>query len=98
MGQITQSCPARFAPLGGWVIFNPSLGQQVASIKPSMIWVGVIALVVLAAVLFFVRGNSSRRPPNPSVIVDMDDQPRTEIDFEAGIRANQNALKTKDKP
>lgn len=64
-----------------------------------MVWIAVVLLAVLTAVWWvYMRGNGSRRPANPSVIVDMDDQPRTEIDFEAGIRANQSALKPKDKP
>jgi hypothetical protein len=34
-----------------------------------------------------------KKPSHPSVFVDMDDKPPMEIDFEAGIRANQRTLR-----
>jgi hypothetical protein len=41
------------------------------------------------------------QPYNPSVFVDMDDKPPMEIDFDAGIKANQRILSKnpgKDEP
>ncbi|MDW8425723.1 MAG: hypothetical protein RMK51_07305 [Meiothermus sp.] len=71
-----------------------------------MTWVWGVALLGLlllgVGVYYWGRwGQASPRPSsdtrnsqphNPSVFVDMDDKPPMEIDFEAGIRANQRAL------
>lgn len=57
-----------------------------------MAWVVVGVLLALAAavLLRWALSKPSRLTPgNPSVIVEMDDLPPAEIDFEAGIRANQ---------
>lgn len=66
----------------------------------SLEWaLGVLVLLALVALAFFQLGRLSqgagaaeqprKRPNHPSVFVDMDDRPPMEIDFEAGIRANQ---------
>lgn len=65
---------------------------------PTVILIVVFLLAVVALVLWLevrksrpgLRRPRSRVGQNPSVFVDMDDQPPTEIDFEAGIRANRN--------
>lgn len=72
-----------------------------------MVWVWVVALLGLLVLLGVgVYYLSKRNPPgnhpasdtgnpqpyNPSVFVDMDDKPPMEIDFDAGIKANQRAL------
>lgn len=55
-----------------------------------MQWVALIAFIVVSVLLLRALRKEKPRPPaNPSVIVDMDDQPPTEIDFDAGIRANR---------
>ncbi|GIW33068.1 hypothetical protein [Meiothermus sp.] len=69
------------------------------------VWVGaLLGLLILlgAGVYYLSRRNPSSRhsasdarnsqPYNPSVFVDMDDKPPMEIDFDAGIKANQRAL------
>ncbi len=81
-----------------------------------MFWVWVVALLgllVLVGIGVYLlggRGQSSSRPTpddrssqpyNPSVFVDMDDKPPMEIDFDAGINANQRILSknpSKDEP
>lgn len=81
-----------------------------------MFWVWVVALLGLLALVgigIYLRGrpgqSSSHRtsgehsslPYNPSVFVDMDDKPPMEIDFDAGIKANQRILSknpNKDEP
>jgi hypothetical protein len=66
----------------------------------SLEWaLGVLILLLLVALVSFQLGRLSRptgpagrphqKPSHPSVFVDMDDKPPPEIDFEAGIRANQ---------
>lgn len=72
-----------------------------------MTWVWVVALLGLLVLLGVGVYSLSRRSPsrshsasdtrnskpyNPSVFVDMDDNPPMEIDFDAGIKANQRAL------
>lgn len=72
-----------------------------------MAWVWVVALLGLLMLLgggvyYLSRRNPSSshpasdsrnsQPYNPSVFVDMDDKPPMEIDFDAGIKANQRAL------
>lgn len=59
-----------------------------------MAWIVGIVVIILAilVVLYLLRGNPKSKSYNPSVIVDMDDQPPTEIDFDSGIRANQKTL------
>jgi len=59
-----------------------------------MVWVaGTLLIILLAAIYYLLRNNQKPKHYNPSVIVDMDDQPPTEIDFEAGIKANQKTSK-----
>lgn len=71
----------------------------------SWVWVvallGLLVLVGIAVYYLGRRGQSSphltsdgpgSQPYNPSVFVDMDDKPPMEIDFDAGIKANQRAL------
>ena len=57
----------------------------------AMAWIVGIVIIILAILLvyYLLRGNSKSKVYNPSVIVDMDDQPPAEIDFDAGIKANQ---------
>jgi hypothetical protein len=50
--------------------------------------IGFLLIVVLVLVWLELR-KARPKPHNPSVFVDMEDQPLTEIDFEAGIRANR---------
>ncbi len=72
-----------------------------------MSWVWVVALLgllVLVGIAVYYLGRlgqssphltsdgRSSQPYNPSVFVDMDDKPPMEIDFDAGIKANQRAL------
>ncbi|AWR87357.1 hypothetical protein [Meiothermus taiwanensis] len=68
----------------------------------SLEWaLGVLVLLALVALTSFQLGRLSqrsgapqqprKRPSHPSVFVDMDDRPPMEIDFEAGIRANQSS-------
>ncbi len=71
-----------------------------------MSWVWVVALLGLlvlvgAGVYYLGRlgqqtsptpHDHGSEPYNPSVFVDMDDKPPMEIDFDAGIKANQRAL------
>ncbi|MCX7784194.1 MAG: hypothetical protein N2318_11205 [Meiothermus sp.] len=72
-----------------------------------MTWVWGVALLGLLLLLgvgvyYWSRwGQSSHQPTsdthnsqpyNPSVFVDMDDKPPMEIDFDAGIKANQRTL------
>lgn len=49
--------------------------------------IGFLVMVVLVLVWLELR-KSRPQPHNPSVFVDMEDQPPMEIDFDAGIRAN----------
>lgn len=64
-----------------------------------MTWVALVALLILSVVIvLYLRQGMTKPPANPSVFVDLDDQPPTEIDFDAGIRANQKMIKPKDKP
>ncbi len=63
-----------------------------------MFW--LVLLVLIGAGWFLFRRFLSKSKPketpyNPSVFVDMTDTPQTEIDFEAGIRAN---LKNNNEP
>ncbi|MER3480965.1 MAG: hypothetical protein C4327_10950 [Meiothermus sp.] len=62
-----------------------------------MAWitVGVLLVVIALVIARLARSAASRlsSPTNPSVIVEMDDLPPAEIDFDAGIRANQKALR-----
>jgi len=71
----------------------------------SWVWalalLGFLALLGLGAYRLNRRGQASPKPApdgrssqpyNPSVFVDLDDKPPMEIDFDAGIRANQRAL------
>ena len=55
----------------------------------STVIVLLLVLVVLMLVLWLSLRKARPQRYNPSIFVDMDDQPITEIDFEAGIRANQ---------
>ncbi len=66
----------------------------------SWVWVAVfLGLVWLAGVVLYYLSQrpqaspdtSSAQPRYPSVVVEMDDQPPVEIDFEAGIRANRQS-------
>jgi hypothetical protein len=67
-----------------------------------------MALVSLVSFQLGRRSQSSssfskpgKKPDYPSVFVDMDDKPPMEIDFEAGIRANQrisDGMKTPTDP
>lgn len=65
-----------------------------------MAWiaVGVLLLAAALAIVYLSYPAPARRsnPSNPSVIVEMDDLPRAEIDFDAGIRANQKFRKAHD--
>lgn len=63
----------------------------------AMAWIVGIVIIILAILLvyYLLRGNSKSKVYNPSVIVDMDDQPPAEIDFDAGIKANQRTLNGK---
>ncbi|GIW24773.1 hypothetical protein [Meiothermus sp.] len=69
----------------------------------SLEWaLGVLVSWVLVGWVCFRLGRLSassalpmpgKKPSHPSVFVDMDDKPPMEIDFEAGIRANQRTLR-----
>ncbi len=63
-----------------------------------MAWIVVgVLLLVVAMVVYLARSNrSASTPSNPSVIVEMDDLPPADIDFDAGIRANQKFRKARD--
>jgi hypothetical protein len=65
-----------------------------------MAWiaVGVLLLAAAVVIVYLSYTGSTRRsnPSNPSVIVEMDDLPPAEIDFDAGIRANQKFRKARD--
>lgn len=65
----------------------------------SWIWLVAVLVLLVLVVVYLRKLNHSRGisalpagkplPYNPSVIVDMDDKPPTEIDFDAGIKANR---------
>ncbi|RIH80296.1 hypothetical protein Mterra_03522 [Calidithermus terrae] len=68
-----------------------------------MAWIAVFGLVVAVfVVVYLARRNALEAPvpapaplpfqPTASVIVDMDDEPPAEIDFDSGIEAGRKAL------
>lgn len=68
-----------------------------------MVWIAVFGLVVAVfVVVYLARRNAPGSPvptpgslpfqPTASVIVDMDDEPPAEIDFDSGIEAGRKAL------
>lgn len=64
-----------------------------------MAWIVAGALLLAAALVLLrlrIPSNPRSTPSNPSVIVEMDDLPPTEIDFDAGIRANQQFRNPRD--
>lgn len=72
-----------------------------------MAWIAVFGLLLaVLVVVYLARKNLRQDPASPSVpleptasvIVDMDDEPPAEIDFDSGIEAGRKALETRGLP